>query len=392
MLSIPQHVLYANPLYPIKINGKYGFIDRNGNISIQAIYSGATDFNDNGQAIVIYSEKRGIINLTGQYIIPPIYSDVGNISEGIIPINNGGSWGFLNMKGEQIVEPKYLDAKEFSDGVAAVKFNTYGFFDDNGKFNTTVNKYGFINNTGKIVINPVFDNVIGFSKGITCVKEFNLWKIINKYSVPINKSKYTECRKVKNGLVYVKNKDINIVLDNTGAVLLEMVVDDVGFFSEGYFVVYETDFYSKSGKREVIESSFRKNDLVQWGRTRDGTLYRRNLGEAEFYDPGGIKNEHFLYPTPNGRNAYYINMQGEKIGNYKYFDAKPFSEGLAAVRLLEYNNLWGYINKLGKLVIEPKFEFAGNFRYGLALIKNNGEENYINKGGNLIIKTNKLQQ
>ena len=62
-------------------------------------------------------------------------------------------------------------------------------------------------------------------------------------------------------------------------------------------------------------------------------------------------------------------------------DAKPFAEGLAAVRL---NKRWGYISKSGEMRIPNRYPFfADAFMGGLALVSNpvDGSELYINRAG-----------
>lgn len=57
----------------------------------------------------------------------------------------------------------------------------------------------------------------------------------------------------------------------------------------------------------------------------------------------------------------------------------PCSDGMIAVKL---NSKWGYLDKLGKLVIEPIYEVAGVFMYDIAKVAIvAGKEFYINKKG-----------
>jgi len=55
-----------------------------------------------------------------------------------------------------------------------------------------------------------------------------------------------------------------------------------------------------------------------------------------------------------------------------------FSEGLAGVQI---NNKWGFINKKGEIIVEPKYDKVFNFERGLALVKINGKLGTINKSG-----------
>lgn len=53
---------------------------------------------------------------------------------------------------------------------------------------------------------------------------------------------------------------------------------------------------------------------------------------------------------------------------------------------IEQNSKWGYINSLGKIVIEPQFEFAGDFTDGLAAVEIDGKWGFTNATGELVVK------
>lgn len=66
-------------------------------------------------------------------------------------------------------------------------------------------------------------------------------------------------------------------------------------------------------------------------------------------------------------------------------DVKRFSEGLAPAR--DANDLFGYIDPNGKVVITPQFKTVGYFNEGLAWAKNDeGMVGYINKKGEWAIQ------
>ena len=62
-------------------------------------------------------------------------------------------------------------------------------------------------------------------------------------------------------------------------------------------------------------------------------------------------------------------------------------ESVAGLNLnapVKYNGKWGYIDKTGKFVIEPKFEGAYPFSEGLAMVKVGKAVGYIDKTGRYI--------
>jgi WG containing repeat len=73
---------------------------------------------------------------------------------------------------------------------------------------------------------------------------------------------------------------------------------------------------------------------------------------------------------------------------------RSFSEGLApaAIRTPENRMFWGYIDKTGKWVIQPRFADAWAFSYGLAPVQAHSEVEgsdkygYIDKTGKWVIQ------
>ncbi len=53
---------------------------------------------------------------------------------------------------------------------------------------------------------------------------------------------------------------------------------------------------------------------------------------------------------------------------------------------IEQHDRWGYIDRSGKIVIEPRFEFAGEFSEGLAVVQLDGKSGFIDTGGKIVIE------
>ncbi|MDO4785711.1 MAG: WG repeat-containing protein [Fretibacterium sp.] len=79
----------------------------------------------------------------------------------------------------------------------------------------------------------------------------------------------------------------------------------------------------------------------------------------------------------------FIDASGREAFDERTFqDAKPFSQGLAAVKS---HGRWGYIDTAGKFVIPPSYEAAGPFSQGLAPVRKDGLWGYIDIGGRMKI-------
>ena len=67
----------------------------------------------------------------------------------------------------------------------------------------------------------------------------------------------------------------------------------------------------------------------------------------------------------NGKYGLIYKADDEIVLRPIYDDIKPFSEGLAAI---QQNTKWGFVNKLGEIIVSPKYLHVENFAYGYAKV------------------------
>lgn len=171
---------YSNYAVVKQANGKYGFIDTNGNFQNNlGSYVHAGNFSEGLAAVKNEKGEWGYINTSGRLVIP--YADcflAAPFSEGIAVIIKLKYLCLINRRGEEVAKIKKGDydyVYEFKEGLA----------DASGR------KYGYIDTHGNIVIPLEYEEVSGFEKGFAKVKPTspNYWVWINK-SGRILKDKY----------------------------------------------------------------------------------------------------------------------------------------------------------------------------------------------------------
>ena len=240
----------------------------------------------------------------------------------------GDKWGYINHKVEIVIKPQFDDTKMFSDGLAAIKIS---------------DKWGYINPGGEVVIKPQFSYAGIFSR-------------------PDGKVPARE------GFAFVRTGVFEGGFINREGKFF----DNVGDFSEGLARVKigrKWGYINLEGKI-VIEPQFDRAEDFWKGK---GGLARVRIDNKRgFIYPVGMA------PIPVNYKQGFINREG------KFFDnVGTFSEGLRCVKI---GDKWGYINQVGKIVIEPQFDRAEDFSEGLAAIKISDKWGYINHKGEIVIK------
>lgn len=87
------------------------------------------------------------------------------------------------------------------------------------------------------------------------------------------------------------------------------------------------------------------------------------------------------------RKVGFIDKTGRMVIEPAYNSAYPFSEGMARVMVCEKDDCKdGYIDTSGEMVIKPQYAIAGEFSEGLAPVEIRGRWGYIDKTGRVVIK------
>ncbi|HEY9296759.1 MAG TPA: WG repeat-containing protein, partial [Phormidium sp.] len=108
---VTQQNQTSNKLFPVKQNGKYGYIDQSGKVVITAQFDEAFDFSE-GMAKVKIADKFGYIDRTGKTVISPQFDDADDFSEGLAGVMTDGKMGFIDNTGQMIITPQFDDAED----------------------------------------------------------------------------------------------------------------------------------------------------------------------------------------------------------------------------------------------------------------------------------------
>ena len=123
---------YNEGLIGVKLNDKWGFVDKTGREIIPLKYDGVGSFYE-GLAEVKLNGKWGFIDKTGKEVIPFKYDSTGFFSEGLAEVKLNGKRGFIDKTGKEVIPLKYDDVWPFREGRATVRLNGESFeIDKNG--------------------------------------------------------------------------------------------------------------------------------------------------------------------------------------------------------------------------------------------------------------------
>ena len=161
---------FSSGLAAVKVNNKWGYLDKSGKMAIYPKYSEANRFSG-GYASVKVGKKNFIIDSVGHEseIINGNIKTIKKFTDGIAPyLDQNGLFGFINTNGIVLTEAKYISVGPFVNHIAWVKNSTFGV--------------GYINNEGEEFIKPQFNVGYNFDQynGFARVKINNAWYYVNK--------------------------------------------------------------------------------------------------------------------------------------------------------------------------------------------------------------------
>ncbi len=179
----------------------------------------------------------------------------------------------------------------------------------------------------------------------------------------------TSCSGLRPGseLLPVRNGDYYGYINRSGRAVIPLQYSRAGCFDGGIAVVATAD------------------DNPKWGYIdhRGNNIIKPVFAAATSFS-GGL-----AFVVPKGGAPQAIDKNG--IIQFSLPEAENvenFSEGMAAFSVLGANaELWGFVDKNGRVVINPAYRSAGYFSSGLCAVMNaNGRWGYINKEGKVVIE------
>lgn len=115
-------IVYRNGRIFVNDGTGYQMIDSTGT-AYGKKYEEVRVFNDTTYAAVKLDGKWGFVNANGEMVIKPQYQDARSFANGYAAVMKDFVWGFIDMEGRMVIEPQFREVKDFNDhgGVFVIK-------------------------------------------------------------------------------------------------------------------------------------------------------------------------------------------------------------------------------------------------------------------------------
>lgn len=278
-------------------------------------------------------------------------------------IGKYGKYGYIDRSGKIVVPARFDIAYEFFDGVGVVKINE--------------DTFGFVDSRGKVVVFPDTYLLSSFYENVAVGNFRGRYGVINKagkpiafFDFPVESSEYRPAStQFSDGLapLPILNGGTAFVDTSGRTVLVLDSADRTSGFIDGMARIVDSDakagIIDKKGNFLIAPIDPKISSVLE---PSDGLV---KLGKHQFVPPD----------VPNWK---YYNREGKLEFEVPYDYAGDFKFGMAPVEL---NNKWGYMNRKGHIAIPAGFESADDFSEGLAAVKMGGRFGFIDKIGKFVI-------
>lgn len=418
-----------------RTNGKYGLMDSLGKHIVQPRYEKVVK-GDYNWIQVMDADRWGLVNMEDEEIVGTVMLGIGKMGPGYAIVQRGITWGVIDLTGKEIVPFRFSEVEVITDSVFLVQdrkfYKWYGLdgiiqqassFEELKDFKNNlapakVGKYwGVINSKGKWVVPHryekvwVFDHVVQARMGgkseffyfdswgePTTTKYF----VIKKGDEEANPSMSTLGSL---GWFYSPGKRLWGLNDpRTQASLIPPTYVNVELVpgsnlsiaskvEEGVTVTGMVDH--RQGReispfifREIESSDFLSDDVARcvFSQSNKCGLIRSN-GEMIKVDGASFIGEF-------SEGVARVNVDGYMAWSSKpgidSLDRRSVIDNQTQSRVSEYKycegGKWGFIDKNGKWMLEPRYESALDYKQGIARVRVDGKWGAVNNNFEFAVK------
>lgn len=380
-------------LWPVEVNGKWGYINHAGELIVSAEFDSVGDFRDTFAALVKRDGKLGCLDGVSCSLLVPVEFDfIQGPRSGHFVARSGGQWGVVGWNRRFVPVPEADSIAPFAESAARFRQgNLWGYLDHSGHVLIAAKyvhagDFEFMSHTvqERFLLAPVQD---GDKWGLITLKD--------SLAVPFQ---FDSVSHSSRGRLAVKIGGLWGYADSSGAVVIPPVYDAVTDFDYDYFPAYgfgeAVAAVCQAGRWGCINVWNRERVSLQYGglgrvgmnriavyqngkwgfmdcderlvipavydtvtEFRGNAAYARSGKRWGVIDTAGtvvlgpsfddvcLSSDPFVLVRKNGRSGFYNAHSRQELG---WFDeARPFNRGLAYV---EDAGVWKYIDITGRVI------------------------------------------
>lgn len=281
-----QVMPFYEELAAAKLNGLWGFVDRNDHWQIAPRFLEAKSFNGDGEAEVRTEQGWGVIDRRGREIVQPAWESLASGPGKSFRVTREGQCGYINAAGECVAgfqaETYWLDRSNKLPAEALILHHPnswvdlFALADRHGRRLTGFDfvwlsrpsegllvakvkqedgneRCGFLDFTGAWAIPPRFEMAYPFSQGLAQTKmDGEQWGYINRQGEVVIACQFSNAYPFREGLAAVRVGEYPSryygFIDASGGWIIQPQFDDASVFSQGLAEVKQDGLWGYIGR------------------------------------------------------------------------------------------------------------------------------------------------
>ena len=370
------------------------------------------NFHEGLARVAVVGHGYGFVDSAMQVVIPFIYENAENFSDGRAKVKRDGKWLFIDKNGNELpvketaLSGSYEEIGEYSEGLCKVSTLKLRFMDlaYHSDYEEIAGTWGFVDDAGNVVVPPQYIYANDFEDGIAIVCK-GKWTIDPKWDNECNKGRYWTETELWGGIDRSGNEVIPFIFDEIkhfwdttevfmahvggwkdgkwgvinrkGQWVADPVFEDFGYdYMDGLITFYAADKWSGEDTPLGIYDLKAKK-----------VLFDPQFLDVSFHEDGIIEVEKF--DEGLGREVVrLIDRKGKELFPSVYSSIYTWQDPYEVVIRDKNGSRHGLIDKAGNIILPCKYPVVWNGLYPKEkriVFEENGKQGLMDFDDNIII-------
>ncbi len=337
---------YGQNYYPVKVNQKWGLMNKDGNLSLAPKYDAIGEFEAYGYAVMQRDGGVGLFNKSGEEIIAPIYEDLRVLDSLLIAVMDQREWMVINLDGQIVLKKGYNRVHVWNGQyLAYLKDQKWGLASANGQtiaspsfdgielidgqyFQTIIEqKLGLLASNGKQILPAFYDEIRPFNDRLFFFKQDHKWGAANADGLEVIAPKFSSYQKISDNFIQLKEGNSSFLY----SIIKEDIITNDEFSS----------FYAFT-ENLVLCKKQRKLGLID--------VEGFEILPAIYNEIHAYSEDHFRVKKDDKWGV--VRSGNVTVIPFQYDYIAPLNDQVCVVKK---EHFFGIVNYLGEEVVTPKF-------------------------------------
>ena len=212
-VGIEEVKMIGTNLYNVRFrDGKLGLLGKSGWLVQPMAGVDQIEFGTEGLFPAKTNDAIGFVNESGEWIIPPQFSEVSLFKEKLATYRNSTNWGLINTSGEIITTAEWEEIKPFVKGISIAKNSE---------------KFHLINSSGDRINPEGFDNIFRTADDYFLVEKEGKTGLLDPKGNVLLPAEFQNIRREKKDFLLVNKEGLTGIINEAGEVILPLAYQEI---------------------------------------------------------------------------------------------------------------------------------------------------------------------